>query len=62
MSKKKLRKKILDYRKNNYKLLKPKYSLLKKVLLLVADAMYDLPCLELPKIEFTICMYIKDII
>ena len=37
-------------------------SLLKKVLLLVADAMYDLPCLELPKIEFTICMYIKDII
>ena len=32
MSKKKLRKKILDYRKNNYKLLKPKYFLLKKIL------------------------------
>ena len=32
MSKKKLRKKILDYRKNNHKLLKPKYSLLKKIL------------------------------
>ena len=32
MSKKKLRKKILDYRKNNYKLLKPKYSLLKEIL------------------------------
>ena len=32
MSKKKLRKKILDYRKNNYNLLKPKYSLLKKIL------------------------------
>jgi len=32
VSKKKLRKKILDYRKNNYKLLKPKYFLLKKIL------------------------------
>ena len=32
MSKKKLRKKILDYRKNYYKSLKPKYFLLKKIL------------------------------
>ena len=32
MSKKKLRKKISDYRKNNYKLLNLKYSLLKDIL------------------------------
>ena len=32
MSKIKLRKKILDYRKNNYKILNLKYSLLKKIL------------------------------
>ncbi len=32
MSKKKLRKKILYYRKNNYKLIYPKYSLLKVIL------------------------------
>ena len=32
MSKKKLRKKISDYRKNNYKLLNLKYSLLKNIL------------------------------
>ena len=32
MSKKKLRKKILDYRKNNYKLHNPKYLLLKDIL------------------------------